>query len=350
MVRSISPSFSHRHANTIPATADEDLRKLLQVLDAFNLRKVYQKKIVRLYRSHLEREETHKGSPLEEVDGSDDDPATDKGKGKATDAEPATDKGKGKATDNGKASDIDNGKNLDEDPEHEAIEIQVVLQLMRENRLKLFGFSEFSLARQMMERAISREDPPCMVTYTPKNEPEKEETIDFWQTLRDYIALLNKEDSGYYTWTPEDKARYAACCRHANAAVMKACLILVTTANNVGSEVVCQNFGVDAKFIVYIQDEASMVGEADTWIGITKLSAYDKVRAIWLIGDNAQLGPLILSGYGKINPFADQLELSLFSRLYLSNFGHFELILSGRMHRNLLYFPVSSDGSDVSPS
>ena len=34
-----------------------------------------------------------------------------------------------------------------------------------------------------------------------------------------------------------------------------------------------------------------------------------------------------------------QLELSTFARLILAGNEHFELVLSGRMHRDILYFP-----------
>lgn len=130
---------------------------------------------------------------------------------------------------------------------------------------------------------------------------------------------------------------------------MKDAHVLVTTANNMGCDVVTQNFREKAKCIVIIQDEAAMIPEPDTWIALTKLRHHEKVRGLWLIGDFAQLGPLYLSRYANVNPFAAQMQLSLFARLYLSHFPHFALNLCSRMHRHILYFPVSPGGFAVSP-
>ena len=119
----------------------------------------------------------------------------------------------------------------------------------------------------------------------------------------------------YNTRTGEDKARYGVCCRRGNPEVMKDGHVLVTIANNMGCEVVTQNFGGKA-CIVVIQDEAAMVSEPDTWIALTKLRHHAKVRGLWLIVDFSQLSPLILSLYANVNPFAAQMQLSLFARRY----------------------------------
>lgn len=319
------PTFFHRHADDSAASADTLLLILVELLKRFELSGKC--KIVRAYRSHLEREETHKGNP----------PGRDPEDNKATrQCRRTRDK---KATEKGQ--DTQEPLQATVDTAHEAIEIQVILQLMKENQLKLFAFSEYSLARQMMERARSGVDGPCMIKYKPKDKTEQEEEFDVWKALREYVALMDNPDTYFQTWTEEAKARYAVCCRYGNAEVMRDADVVIATGNNMGCDVITQNFGEKAKFIVKIEDESAMMPEPDTWIGITKLRAYEKIRGLWLIGDYAQLSPLVLSTHNDVNPFASQLELSLFARLYLSKFPHFELVLSGRMHRDILAFPVS---------
>ena len=185
-----------------------------------------------------------------------------------------------------------------------------------------------------------------MLTYKPQGSTKTEggEQIDLWVAMREYITLLANPDTQYYTWNPEQKARFAICCRHANATVIRDAKCIIVAANNAGAKVVTQNFGTreDTKFIAVICDEAAMIRESDQWIPITKLTAYDKITVLWLIGDHNQLFPLVVSKGVGLNPFALQLQHSVYNRLILANYKVYELLLSGRMHDLLLRFPKTA--------
>ena len=90
------------------------------------------------------------------------------------------------------------------------MEILVILNISKEAREKVFGRPELSVSRKMMDRALSKVDGQVWITYQPdpKDETVKEK-IDLWEALREYIGRLSDPDTQYYTWTPEDKARYA---------------------------------------------------------------------------------------------------------------------------------------------
>ena len=225
------------------------------------------------------------------------------------------------------------------DMEKEILEIAIIVAMRKKRRDKVFGLSKYSLARTMLDRALSGADGEVIVPYEPNREPKVVENVNLWVALREYIARLGDADTQYRTWSFEDKARYAFCCRHGSAAVIRDARFVIVTANDSGSKVITQNFGLQAKFIAVICDEAAMTMEADQWIAITKLTAFDKITTLWLIGDHKQLRPLITSKYAGVNPFGLQLELSTFARLILAGNEHFELVLSGRMHRDILYFP-----------
>ena len=224
------------------------------------------------------------------------------------------------------------------DMEIQSLEISIILTLRKEGRDKVFGKSEYSLARTMLDRALSGVDEQVMIAYKAKDAKE-EEQIDLWAALREYIARLANADTQYHTWTPEDKARYSACCQRANAIVIEEARFVVVTANNAGTKVITQNFGKTAKFIVVLCDEAGMIKESDQWIPIVKLACYKKIVSLWLAGDHKQLYPLIVSLNAGLNPYAAQLLNSTFTRLVLSGHPTYELILSGRMHQILLRYP-----------
>lgn len=57
------------------------------------------------------------------------------------------------------------------------------------------------------------------------------------------------------------------------------------------------------------------------------------------MSDHKQLIPLVISNNVGLNPFASQLEYSLFTRLVLSGHQTCELILFERMHSEILRFP-----------
>ena len=303
--------FSYHDTNSTTASGDTLLLELLEILAYFKLldKLLEDCRIVRIYGNDFEREEIYKGNSL--VQDTDDSNATEK------------------------------ILQADVDIPHEAIEVQVILQLIREDRLKSFGFSEYSLTRQLMKRAQLGASKPCLIKYTPNKKSGEEEIVDVWQALREYIERLNNPKAYYHTWSKADKARYAAFCRWGKAKIMQEAHLVIATGNSMGSDIITANFGKNAKFIVQIEDEATRMREPDSWIGITKLHAYEKIRGLWLIGSYAQPGPLILSKYGNVNPFASQMELSLFSRLYLSSFPKWELRLSSRMHRDISAYPVS---------
>ena len=191
----------------------------------------------------------------------------------------------------------------------------------------------------MRERAKSGVDGQVLIDYVPHGTQEKE-IIDLWPTLRDYIGRLGNEDTQYHTSTVEDKARYAVCCRHGNAAVIQDCKFVIVTANSAGSKVITQNFGKTAEFIVPIYDEAAMIGEADFWIAMVKLQEYQKITGVWMTGDHNQLAKLVVSRGVRLDVFAAQIEYSIFTRLVTSGYTEvFELLLCGRMHAELLWFP-----------
>ena len=162
--------------------------------------------------------------------------------------------------------------------------------------------------------------------------------IEVWSTIRECLARLDNPETGYFTWTEDEQARFNVCCHHANAAVMKSARVVISTSNNLACEVIAKNFGEAGDFVVKMADEAGMTPEPDEWVGIIKLRQYKKVTGMWLFGDHSQLSPLIFSLFVGVSPFAAQLEWSLFSRLYLSGYVHKELRLSGRMHYDLLRF------------
>ena len=101
-----------------------------------------------------------------------------------------------------------------------------------------------------------------------------------------------------------------------------------------------RNFGLEAKFIAVICNEAAMTTDADLWIAIIKLTAFDKIKTLWLVGDHKQLKARVTSKYAEFNFFGMQLELSIFTRTILEGHEHFELELCGRMHRDILNFAV----------
>ena len=220
----------------------------------------------------------------------------------------------------------------------EILEISIILAMRKAKRDKVFGESKYSLARKVLDRATSLADSQVLVQYTPRG-TEIAEEIDLWVKLREYIARLGNADTQYHTWSMDDKARYAFCCKQGSAAVIRDSRFIVLTANSVGIKVITQNFGLEAKFIAVISDEAAMMVEPDQWIPITKLTAHEKIAIVWLIGDHKQMVPLIVSKFALINLFALQIESSLFLRLIPTGYPHFDLLLSGRMHRELLRFP-----------
>lgn len=144
----------------------------------------------------------------------------------------------------------------------------------------------------MLDRALSGVDGEFFITYKPND--GKEESIDLWPTMREYTKRIVNLDTPYHAWSQEDKARYAVCCEHANAEVIKDARFIIVTANNAGAKVVRQNFGTEdsTKFIAVICDEEAMVKESDQWIALTKLTAHRKITVIWLVGDHNQLVPL----------------------------------------------------------
>lgn len=227
------------------------------------------------------------------------------------------------------------------DIDNQILEMSIIMAMRKDRRDKVFGHSKYSLARTVIDRALSCRDGKVMVEYKPRGSPAKEpgELLDLWATIRHYTTLLEDSDNPYHTWSSEDKAKYGCCCKHGSDAVIKDARFIIVTANNAGAKVITKNFGLESKFITVIADEAAMMMEPDQWIVMTKLTAHDKITGLWLFGDHKQPAPLIISKTAGINPFAWQLENSLFSRLVVAGHAHYELRLSGRMHREILRFP-----------
>ena len=161
----------------------------------------------------------------------------------------------------------------------ETLEISIIMALRKEGRDKVFGKSSYSLARIMLNRALSNVDGEVLVSYQPKDDPEPT-LVDIWKNVREFAARLADPDNQYHTWSPEDKALYGFCCRHTNAAVIKDARFVVVTANNAGSKVVASNFGVDVKFIAVLCDEAAMIKEPDQWIPLIKLKECKKIAVV----------------------------------------------------------------------
>ena len=227
------------------------------------------------------------------------------------------------------------------DIDNQILEMSIIMAMRKDRRDKVFGHSKYSLARAVIDRALSCRDGKVMVEYKPRGSPAKEpgEPLDLWATIRRYTTLLEDPENPYHTWSPEDKVKYGFCCKHGSDEVMRDARFIIVTANNAGAKIITKNFGLESKYIAVICDEAAMIMEPDQWVAITKLNAQDKITVMWLIGDHKQLVPLIISKYAAINPFAWQLEYSLYARLVVAGHAHYELRLSGRMHREILRFP-----------
>ena len=213
------------------------------------------------------------------------------------------------------------------DVELQMMEITIILNLTKETRDKVFGKSQYSLSRKMMDRALSGTDGQFFISYKPRDATEEaaSEQIDLWVALREYIGRLSDHETQYHTWTSEDKSRYAVCCRHGRAAVMKGPKFIVVTANNVGSKVITQNFGTgdDTKFIAVMCDDAAMLKESDQWIVMVKLTAHKKVTVLWLFGDhsllpNVTLHSSIFTNHSQLKVLSSSLNLELHLRARLN--------------------------------
>ena len=139
--------FSYHDINSSTASGDTILLELLETLAHFKLldKLLEDCRIVRVYGNDFEREETCKDNSF----------VQDTEHKKSTEDDDYIDDSN--ATEKLLQAEVDIA--------HEAIEVQMILQLIRENRLKSSGFSEYSLTRQLMKRAQLEVSKPCLIKY-----------------------------------------------------------------------------------------------------------------------------------------------------------------------------------------
>ncbi|MCJ1361384.1 hypothetical protein MMC16_000483 [Acarospora aff. strigata] len=109
-------------------------------------------------------------------------------------------------------------------------------------------------------------------------------------------------------------------------------MIVASTLNNTAHKILRQQ---TFKPVVLMIDEAGQSNELDNVIAMTMPS----LRAVILTGDQKQLPPMVLSLMEKRNPYAQQLDRSLFARLINRNFPYSMLKTNYRMHPDIADFP-----------
>jgi hypothetical protein len=118
------------------------------------------------------------------------------------------------------------------------------------------------------------------------------------------------------------------------------CPVIITTTVNAGSAIVTNNFGKHSDSIVVFHDERFRDDECSAWVAPALLSNRVKNEALFLFGDSAQPGPLVLSAeeYPNYNEFSEQPTSYLGRRLIKGNFPQMCLWQQSRMRPALVHW------------
>jgi superfamily I DNA and/or RNA helicase len=136
--------------------------------------------------------------------------------------------------------------------------------------------------------------------------------------------------------------------------VVQSAPIIATTTNGLGQKIIRQNAGISERFrgIAIVVDEAGRECEANIYVPLTKLTAWNKIVGLHMIGDYRQGQPIVpvnratkpkfkgtnftQQGY---NEFVGRGEMSLFGRLIMEGFPVHHLDVQYRMHPLIVEFP-----------
>ncbi|RJE20389.1 hypothetical protein PHISCL_07285 [Aspergillus sclerotialis] len=135
--------------------------------------------------------------------------------------------------------------------------------------------------------------------------------VDMFQELRSRLEHIKAEPLSQ--WDPELKSNALIAFKQTD--------IIVSTNNNLASNIYSQHFGSNGKPVILIRDEDPKELEVNGWIGVTKCNFSRNIAGIVLGGDSRQLQPTVLTAKDEpgFNEFSKQMETSLVVRLIKAN-------------------------------
>jgi superfamily I DNA and/or RNA helicase len=131
------------------------------------------------------------------------------------------------------------------------------------------------------------------------------------------------------TFSSNDLMKLRSAIRDLRDATIKRTDVLVCTPFAASMTPVRENTSLD----VIVVDEAARVTEPELW----PLMAWYTPRVLLLVGDHHQLRPLVFSRKQQ-NPFVEQLQISLFTRLIWNGLPALMLLEQHRMNAALCSF------------
>lgn len=167
---------------------------------------------------------------------------------------------------------------------------------------------------------------------------EGSEMLDMLEVIRDSTARLQGEP--LEKWAKDDQNKRRRALNVGGHHVIGKAQLVFSTTNGVAGPFIKEKFGEKAQGIFVFVDEASQDPEPNTWTFL-KLAQLEKVKGIYLVGDQEQLKPAVFSATAspRINEFAPQLTMSLFTRLITSGFPSCKLFTQFRAHPDLMHYP-----------
>ncbi|RHZ50301.1 DEAD/DEAH box helicase [Aspergillus thermomutatus] len=156
----------------------------------------------------------------------------------------------------------------------------------------------------------------CGIIKTSWSTPDA--FISFREHYRLYQAGEEFDDT---TWMD-----FRARSRELRDTVLARADVILCTLHTAGETAIRDNVQPQAILV----DEAARASEPELWPAL----AFFNPNAFVLIGDHHQLRPLVLSSH-KQNPLADQLQMSLFSRLHRDGLHAVMLKEQHRMHESM---------------
>ncbi|KAI7466273.1 hypothetical protein KC351_g14569 [Hortaea werneckii] len=206
-------------------------------------------------------------------------------------------------------------------------------------------------------------------TFDPDKGRHIDEVVDVWEVFRDGIREWediqkhNEEERrsnaklklGDRDWKPlkklpsSQKARMDTAYRWCKAHIVSETRFMITTTGNARSAELLDHFGRDmdgqktCKGMIVFVDEACKDQEVNVWAPIVCEAWADKVKGVFLFGDEKQLNPTNTNaktnkGKPKFNPYSDRWSLSLPTRLVRQGFPYVALRTQMRMHKDLASF------------
>lgn len=162
--------------------------------------------------------------------------------------------------------------------------------------------------------------------------------VDMWSEMR---RFLDEATDGVDDMDPEELKQFMLCYKYVKRHIIENANFIVTTTNTAVCEDMRSSFGLSAKGIVVLFDEAAFEHEGNTWCPIINLNAYDKISAILMFGDEKQLSPTVMSASGRplYNEFASTNGNALYTRLRAQGHLTFPLHEQRRMHAAIPEFP-----------